>query len=299
MALLQSVSRRFMSKLQEFPSIHRRCYLSKAAAAFSTTATTAASDEDELKAMYEKYLIDFGKTDYMPPEEKEQRFELFKENLKFIQDYNSTHPFNKLGLTSVTDYSLHEICGLVIPPEEPLPPTNGDNLLPAYLKFPQQKHPPIVFKEGDRWEYYVPPEDEEENRAATASFSTTANASEDELQAMYEKYLIDFGKTDYMPPEEKEQRFELFKENLKFIQDYNSTHPFDKLGLTSVTDYFPHEICGLVIPPEEPLPPTNDNNLLPAYLKFPQQKHPPFVFKEGDRWEYYAPPPEDEEENRG
>ncbi|KAJ0779018.1 putative cathepsin propeptide inhibitor domain (I29), papain-like cysteine peptidase superfamily [Helianthus annuus] len=113
---------------------------------------------------------------------------------------------------------------------------------------------------------------------------------------MYEKYLIDFGKTDYMPPEEKEQRFKIFKENLKFIQDYNSTLPFDKVGPTSVTDAFPHEVSGLVISPEDlsdtgPLPPTNDDNLLPAYLKFPQQKHPPFVFKEGDRWEYYAPPP--------
>ncbi|MBA0747233.1 hypothetical protein Gogos_004161 [Gossypium gossypioides] len=63
---------------------------------------------DEVMAMYEDWLVKHGKV-YNGLGEKEKRFEIFKDNLRFIDEHNSeeTHSF-KLGLNQFADLTNEE-----------------------------------------------------------------------------------------------------------------------------------------------------------------------------------------------
>ncbi|KAK9069726.1 hypothetical protein SSX86_010120 [Deinandra increscens subsp. villosa] len=85
-------------------------------------STASSPFEDELKAMYEKYLVDHGKS-YKTAHEKQRRFEIFKKTLRFINEYNSTtsDPSRKLGITSLADVALEEISNPCVQDPAPWP----------------------------------------------------------------------------------------------------------------------------------------------------------------------------------
>ncbi|KAI3844956.1 hypothetical protein MKX03_032960 [Papaver bracteatum] len=63
--------------------------------------------EKELLDLYESWLVRHGKN-YNALGEKERRFEIFKDNLKFIDQHNSENHSYQLGLNSVADLSNDE-----------------------------------------------------------------------------------------------------------------------------------------------------------------------------------------------
>ncbi|KAK4401679.1 putative cysteine protease RD21B [Sesamum angolense] len=63
----------------------------------------------------------------------------------------------------------------------------------------------------------------------------SADRSENEVMALYESWLAKHGKA-YNAIGEKEKRFEIFKDNLKFIDEHNSVDRSYKLGLNRFAD---------------------------------------------------------------
>lgn len=63
---------------------------------------------DEVQTMYESWVVKHGKV-YNTLEEKEKRFQMFKDNLKHIEDDNSggKHSY-KLGLNNFADLTKEE-----------------------------------------------------------------------------------------------------------------------------------------------------------------------------------------------
>ncbi|CAH1419302.1 unnamed protein product [Lactuca virosa] len=76
----------------------------------------------------------------------------------------------------------------------------------------------------------------------TALFVTTSHAlasrwrTDDEVQAMYESWLVKHGKLYYNTLGEKEKRFQIFKHNLRYIGDHNSGDHSYKLALNKFSD---------------------------------------------------------------
>ncbi|KAL8554593.1 hypothetical protein ACS0TY_002687 [Phlomoides rotata] len=67
----------------------------------------AARSEDDARALYESWLAKHAK-EYNAIDEKEKRFEIFKDNLKFIDEHNSVdRPYN-LGLNRFADLTNEE-----------------------------------------------------------------------------------------------------------------------------------------------------------------------------------------------
>lgn len=63
--------------------------------------------DDEVKGLYESWIVKHGKN-YNAIGEKEKRFEIFKDNLKFIDEHNAeTRPY-KLGLNRFSDLTNEE-----------------------------------------------------------------------------------------------------------------------------------------------------------------------------------------------
>lgn len=63
--------------------------------------------DDEVMAIYEEWLATHGKA-YNALGEKEKRFVIFKDNLRFIDDHNSENRTYKLGLTRFADLTNEE-----------------------------------------------------------------------------------------------------------------------------------------------------------------------------------------------
>lgn len=65
------------------------------------------SSDDEVKALYESWLVKHGKN-YNALGEKEKRFEIFKDNLRFINEHNAQDLPYKLGLNRFADLTNDE-----------------------------------------------------------------------------------------------------------------------------------------------------------------------------------------------
>lgn len=63
--------------------------------------------DDEVMAMFEAWLVKHGKA-YNALGEKEKRFEIFKENLRFIDEHNSENRTYKVGLNRFADLTNEE-----------------------------------------------------------------------------------------------------------------------------------------------------------------------------------------------
>ena len=75
------------------------------------TTTDASSSswrtDDEVNAMYESWLVKHRKF-YNALGEKEQRFQIFKDNLRYIEQHNSGDHSYKLGLNKFADLTKEE-----------------------------------------------------------------------------------------------------------------------------------------------------------------------------------------------
>lgn len=63
--------------------------------------------DDEVMAMFESWLVKHGKV-YNALGEKDKRFQIFKDNLRFIDDHNSQNRTYKLGLNRFADLTNEE-----------------------------------------------------------------------------------------------------------------------------------------------------------------------------------------------
>ncbi|KAI3802413.1 hypothetical protein L1987_30545 [Smallanthus sonchifolius] len=79
-------------------------------AAHMTTAGASSSSlrtDEEFNAMYESWLVKHGKF-YNALGEKEKRFQIFKDNIRYIEEHNSGDHSYKLGLNKLADLSVEE-----------------------------------------------------------------------------------------------------------------------------------------------------------------------------------------------
>ncbi|XP_049355745.1 probable cysteine protease RDL2 [Solanum verrucosum] len=75
---------------------------------FSTLSYIYRRIDDEVAALYESWLIKHEKS-YNALDEKDNRFQIFKDNLKYIDEHNSVlNQSYKLGLTKFTDLTNEE-----------------------------------------------------------------------------------------------------------------------------------------------------------------------------------------------
>ncbi|KAM0007158.1 putative actinidain [Helianthus debilis subsp. tardiflorus] len=66
-------------------------------------------DDDEVKAAFEGWAIRYGKV-YKTPEEKERRFLLFRECVRWVEKHNnSPGSSSKVGLNQFSDYTPAEL----------------------------------------------------------------------------------------------------------------------------------------------------------------------------------------------
>ncbi|KAI7754696.1 hypothetical protein M8C21_005315, partial [Ambrosia artemisiifolia] len=73
----------------------------------TTTHNTNWRTDDEVNALYESWLVKHGKT-YNAIGEKDKRFQIFKDNLKFIDEHNLGDHSYKLGLNKFADLTNEE-----------------------------------------------------------------------------------------------------------------------------------------------------------------------------------------------
>ncbi|RWR82997.1 low-temperature-induced cysteine proteinase [Cinnamomum micranthum f. kanehirae] len=69
--------------------------------------------DEEVKGLYEAWLVEHGKA-YNALGEKEKRFEIFKDNLRFIDEHNAEDHTYKLGLNRFADLSNEEYRALYL-----------------------------------------------------------------------------------------------------------------------------------------------------------------------------------------
>ncbi|KAJ4966358.1 hypothetical protein NE237_018207 [Protea cynaroides] len=68
---------------------------------------SSSRSDDELMALYESWLVKHGKN-YNALGEKEKRFEIFKDNLRFIDEHNAEDRTYKVGLNRFADLTNEE-----------------------------------------------------------------------------------------------------------------------------------------------------------------------------------------------
>lgn len=98
---------------------------------------SAWRSDEEVMSMYEEWLAKQGKL-YNALGEKEKRFEIFKDNLRFIEEHNAENRTYKVGLNRFADLSNEEYrakyLGTRINPKRKITRSNryapsvGDNL---------------------------------------------------------------------------------------------------------------------------------------------------------------------------
>ncbi|KAI7738544.1 hypothetical protein M8C21_032892 [Ambrosia artemisiifolia] len=71
------------------------------------TTTDTSTSGDEANDMFMSWLVKHGKI-YNTVEEKEKRFQIFKDNLEYIEQHNSGSHSYKLGLNKFADLSVEE-----------------------------------------------------------------------------------------------------------------------------------------------------------------------------------------------
>jgi len=69
--------------------------------------STSKRTDKEVLTMYEEWLVKHGKS-YNGLGEKDKRFEIFKDNLKFIDEHNGLNSTYRLGLTRFADLTNEE-----------------------------------------------------------------------------------------------------------------------------------------------------------------------------------------------
>ncbi|XP_010244238.1 PREDICTED: cysteine proteinase RD21A-like [Nelumbo nucifera] len=75
--------------------------------------TSGGRTNEQVKALYETWLVRHGKA-YNALGEKEKRFEIFKDNLKFIDEHNSQNHTYRLGLNRFADLTNAEYRALYL-----------------------------------------------------------------------------------------------------------------------------------------------------------------------------------------
>lgn len=68
---------------------------------------TARRSDKEVRTIYEEWLVKNGKV-HTTLDQKEKRFQIFKDNLKFIDDHNAENRTYKVGLNRFADLSNDE-----------------------------------------------------------------------------------------------------------------------------------------------------------------------------------------------
>ncbi|KAK9051578.1 hypothetical protein SSX86_028205 [Deinandra increscens subsp. villosa] len=162
---------------------------------------------DEEKAMYESYLVEHYKH-CKNPEEKERRFQRFRETLRLIDRHNSTcHPSDRVGLTYSSDMP------------------RGTTLQSAeYDSARYERHVVDMFKSfilmtGDGEFYNTPEEKEKMFQMFRKLMFFFRGRSEGVVVAMFESFIAEFEEFCNTPPEEKEKMFQIFRKFLMFIDD--------------------------------------------------------------------------------
>lgn len=93
--------------------------------------------DEEVKGLYEAWLVKHGKA-YNALGEKEKRFEIFKDNLRFIDAHNAENHTYELGLNRFADLSNEEYRALYLGTK--IDPKRG---------FSRPKSDRYSYKEGD------------------------------------------------------------------------------------------------------------------------------------------------------
>jgi len=71
--------------------------------------------------------------------------------------------------------------------------------------------------------------------ARTTNADKTAQRSDEEVRSIYEEWLVKNGKV-HTSLDQKEKRFQIFKDNLKFIDEHNAENRTYKVGLNRFAD---------------------------------------------------------------
>lgn len=71
------------------------------------SSSDSRRSDDEVMSLYERWLAEHGKA-YNGLGEKEKRFQIFKDNLRFIDEHNALNLSYKLGLNRFADLSNDE-----------------------------------------------------------------------------------------------------------------------------------------------------------------------------------------------
>lgn len=81
----------------------------------SATATETQRNETEVRLLYEQWLVENGKNYINGLGEKERRFKIFSDNLKFIDEHNSVpNRSYEVGLTRFADLTKEEFRGMYL-----------------------------------------------------------------------------------------------------------------------------------------------------------------------------------------
>ncbi|OVA15890.1 Granulin [Macleaya cordata] len=83
------------------------CALDMSIISFDEQSTSSSRTDKDLNDLYESWLVKHGKN-YNALGEKERRFEIFKDNLKFIEEHNAEDRSYKVGLNKFADLTNEE-----------------------------------------------------------------------------------------------------------------------------------------------------------------------------------------------
>ncbi|XP_028053339.1 cysteine proteinase RD21A-like [Camellia sinensis] len=103
------------------------------------------------------------------------------------------------------------------------------------------------------------------------NYDQAHNLSDSESMAIYEKWLVKHGKA-YNAIGEKERRFEIFKDNLRFVQEHNAVNRTYKLGLNRFADLTNEEYRSMFL-----------GGRMEIKKRLSSPKSDRYVFRAGDR----------------